>query len=908
VSERDFSPNWGWRKVRVRSRKMLATMLLLLFALAILSPVIPVGATVGGEISIVEHYADIVAPGGAIWVDAYGLTATGGTVYFYLSKDRDSEIYSGDVYVTSMDKEDVVGELVTLGVPSNVTTNETYYVKVTDLKKTGAVAVVSDETFRVPAEWPTVTTDPTEDVVGTEPTIEGKKAEDYWEFEFYWDEYKDAADYSGTVDEDGEFKVEDFAIPHGFEGSHKIMMLYYDEDGETLSTSVEFKIKPVVGTDVLSIAAEERAVFTIMGTGFPEGTVDEDIIELVLLDFNTGNTIDTWDTTHDEVDVSDEEGTEGDLEVEVVVHDVEIGIATLKIKLDGKMRWFGRVLYVSEPTAVDDFTTITHGKVSATEGIVGDEVTFSFINLPASAEIAVEWVGIGFLSEVALGTADDNGAWEGTCVVGDLDGDGEVTIDPEDIEASEGIPGGECSVIAVVTADGKTRAKEIVKFKILPEFKVWNLEDDKELEEAQVTDELGLRGTGFPIDSTVTTSFFGTEKVDCEDFETENKGVFLIDQDEDGEDLKLPHVSGGGKSVAVTVEGEDSEGEKIEAKSSLVVNPKLLEEDLDEDEDGEIDWEVGVLDPEGEWVDFIELPTMFPGNPLKVVGFGYLAGEAVTVKVLDADGELIGTATITSGEKGDSRGDLELVVKLPVLKALYPRGEPDVDIKVAGATGTNEASIEGLDIDAANDEKAMLFFGLEDDGDLDTEVNVGDSVKVVGVGFRTRSLTLKVDETDYEVGTVSAPYGAFETTITIPEMEGHKDGAEHTLIVDETYTEATFKVYPKIVLEAHTCRSITVKGTGFKDGTDVEIVWVGIAEEETLEIVSGEDVENGSFDVEINVHKAAAGYYKVKAVVEEEEWASATFERPTLPGFGMDPQPPVSLRVVKLENVRDHET
>jgi len=878
----------------MQSKKLLATTLMLMFALAILSPVIPVGATVSGSIHIVEHKADIVAPGGAVQVDATGMTATGATIYFYLSKGKSGEIEAEDIYVTSMDKEDVEAEPVTIWVRSTIAKNETYYVKATDVKGTGKGCVASSESFDVPLEWPTVTTDPTEDVVGEEPTIEGKEAEDYVEFEFYWDEY-DTAGYSGTVDEDGEFKVEDYAIPHGFEGSHKIIVLYSDEDGDTLSTSVDFTIKPDVEIDVLSITAEETQSFTIAGTGFPEGTVAEDVIELVLEDFKTGSTIETWDTTHDEEDVSDVEGSEGDLDVDVTVHDVEIGIATLKIKVDGKTRTFEDVLYVSDPTDVADFTTITHLKASVKEGVIGDEVTFSFINLPAGATIKVSW-GLEPLPTIELDPADENGAAEGTYVVGDLDGDDEVLIDPEDIEASEGIPGGEYSVNAIATADGKSRTKEIGKFEVLPEFKVWNLEDDEELEEAQVTDELGLRGTGFPIDSTVTTSFFGTEKVDCEDFETENKGVFLVDQDEDEEPLKLPHISGGGKSITVTVEGEDSEGEKIEAKGSLIVNPKLLEEDLDEDEDGEIDWEVGVLEPDGTWTEFADASdaaTLFPGNPIKIVGFGYLGAEAVSVKVLDADGDLIATATITSGEKADSSGDLELVAKLPVVKALYPMGKVEVDIEVSGATTTNEDAIEDLDIAKVTledeDLLAKLFFGLEADGDLDTEVNVGDSVSIVGVGFRTKSLTLIVDQTDEEVADVSAPLGAFEKTITIPEMEGSWDpeeeiGKEYTLVVDETGTEAVFTVVPKITLdpsEAYEAESVTVKGKGFEDGKDVDIIWVGVAEEETLETVSGDDITDGSFQVTVDVPKAVAQSYRIKAVVtivgEEQEWADATF-------------------------------
>ena len=60
--------------------------------------------------------------------------------------------------------------------------------------------------------------------------------------------------------------------------------------------------------DGLSIEADELdQVFTIHGTGFPEGTVAEDSITLTLKNFMTGATIDNYETRHDEVDVDDAE-------------------------------------------------------------------------------------------------------------------------------------------------------------------------------------------------------------------------------------------------------------------------------------------------------------------------------------------------------------------------------------------------------------------------------------------------------------------------------------------------------------------------------------------------------------------------------------------------------------------------
>ncbi|MFQ6095562.1 MAG: hypothetical protein ACE5NN_05415, partial [Candidatus Bathyarchaeia archaeon] len=644
----------------------------------------------------------------------------GGTVYFYLSTNDDPEVSSGDVYFDSIKKSDWEDAfwLCTVWVPSTIK-NETYYVKAADLKRIGATPVaVSTETVEVPEEYPTVTIDPTEGNVDDEPTFEGEGADDYdgGDVTIGWEEYGSALYWvtSAGVIADGEFEV-DGLIPHDFEGTHKIVVMLTDTAGDTLGTGVEFKIEPAMAflpgdlPQEFSIEAEQvlDQTFTVRGTGFPEGTVDADTILLVIKDFKTGTTIDTYDTTHLEVDVSDVLGSEGDLLVDCTLSYVEAGVADLRITVDGKTRIFEDVFYASEPTAVADFTTIKYSKVSEAAGYIEDEVDIEFINLPANADITIEWVGETVTKTAAIGMADGFGAWKGTYVVGDLNGDGIVDL-------TEGIPGGAYSVRASVTADTTTREKNIATFEVLSQFEVWKPLDDEVLEEAEVGDdvdgtgdELRLRGTGFPADALIKKVYFAGEEVDCEDYTVLDTGLFLIEDDEDLNDLDVPHISGGGKSITVRIEGEDAEGEALAAETTLIVNPRVLVAD-------EGDWEVGVLETDGSWDDFDAAPVIFPGNPVKIVGFGFKADESVTAKLYDADDDLIGTCTITSGGRADDDGDLELVCKIPVLKALYPGGEDDVYIQVAGSTTPNKDKIEHLDIAASDDDLAKIFFGLED--------------------------------------------------------------------------------------------------------------------------------------------------------------------------------------------------
>ncbi|MBS7631476.1 hypothetical protein KEJ47_07895 [Candidatus Bathyarchaeota archaeon] len=836
----------------MENRKILALGIVLLFAFSILGVALPVYATVSGSIDLVRP--TLVAPGGPIELDCLsgGFSATGGTVYFYYSKNDDPEISDGDVYFASVKTADL-DDSVTVFLPSTIDVYDEYYIKATDLKRVEATAVVADDSFEVPETYPEISIDPSSGNVGDYPEISGEDADDYVTAYVFWKTYDSAYTESETI-VGGEFTEEDFEIPNAFEGTYKIIVLL--EDGDTFATYVEFSVEPAIELTLpatYSIEADELDQYIdVVGTGFPEGTIAEDSITVVVKNFKTGATIETYESLHGEVEVG--ETDDGYFEIiDLELDALEAGVATLRIPVDGSTKTFEDVFYVSSPTAEADFTAITHYKVSPTEGYIGDDVTFAFINLPALATVDIDFVGETVTHDVVTGElSDDYGALEYTW---------------EDISD---LPGETYTVRAFVTIGATTREKNIGTYTVKPSFEVQDGTGD-ELTEGSVGDEVVLVGNGFPADATISTAYFGTEEVGLTEADTGATGTFEIDLDENGDPLVIPHISGGGKSVTVKVEGEDPDGETVTAETSIIINPILVMAETG-------DWDPGVLEPDGSWTDYDDAD-IFPGNPICIVGWGFLAGEAVTVKLYDEDDKLIGSATILSGEKADSDGDLELIAQLPVFKALS--GKDNVYLTVAGATSTNKADSEAFDIAAPDDVFAKLFFGLEADGDLDTDVYVGDNVKVIGCGFETKSLTLHEVVTGADLKSVSATNGYFETNLTIPEMEGDPDGEEYELEVEGLATGSVyFYVYPLISItpaSGFPGDSFTVKGTGFSDGDDVDIVWVGVAEEEVLDTVDGDDVEDGSFSITLEVPTAVAMAYKIRAEVGGDVWETASF-------------------------------
>jgi hypothetical protein len=818
------------------TKRFTAIFIILMFAGNLLSILPLANATVEGALTIVAP--DKVAAGGPVQVDATGMTATGGTIYFYLSLNDDPEISSGDIYFASAKTEDAIVDIQTLFITASVSAGD-YYVKGVDIKGVGRACVVSDNTIEIIDEgMPTVEIDDTTGHVGDAPEITISDAGDWDAVTVTWKTFEGYAGNSPYALVDGEVTVDDWEVPDAYKGTYKILVFFDGDD--TYATYLEFSITPDLTSDFLSIPADEIGTeFTITGTGFPEGTVDANSITLLLKNFMTGSTIDNYETIHDETDIGDGDVlAEGQLVVDVMVDAVEAGVLDITIPVDSTSTTFAAAFYSSAPN--DDFTTITHYKISGVSGQNEDDVTFSFINLPADAAITINWIGSTVTVNVVAGASDANGAFKDTWEIVDL-------------------PGGEYSVRASVDNGVVVRERTIATFTVLPKFTV--AEDD-----AVVGAGIDLEGSGFPADAVLdTVKIGGADGIDI-DVNVAATGYFLL------EDVIVPEVSGGGLAVTVKVSGEDADGVAISAQDTVIIKSQMI---LDDSSALEFDGE-----DYSQWVLFGDGPLVFPGHVLKLIGNGYLAGETLTVNLYDDADKLVGAAVVGDGGKADADGNVELVAWLPNAKVLYPAGKLDCYLKVAGSTATNKDNTDPFDINASDDGLAFILNGIANDGDADTDVKVGETLRVVGFGFRTKTLTLTANGDD--IKTVSSVNGYFDTSFTIPELQGWWDGGEHYDVeVDiEAAPYAGFDVFPMVVLSPVTGfvdSKFTVSGTGFEDDVDYDISWVGIIGDEVLDTVDGADVVDGSFAIEVTVPAVVPQAYKVEVVDGDDVWKSAVY-------------------------------
>ncbi|MCX6648587.1 MAG: hypothetical protein NTV61_04270 [Candidatus Bathyarchaeota archaeon] len=835
------------------SRLITTTILVALFLGSTLS-VLPIGhAATSGTLAWVKP--DLVAPGGPIELDASGLSAGGASVYFYLSDNGDSETTTGDIYAGKVATADL-DVSITIWVPSATPAGD-YYIKATDIQGTGKSAVVTGDTVEVVTEYPSVTinADDTPGNFGDYPEIAIKSAGDYDAATIYWDAFSDDGFVAlGDVIASGKYTInadtDDWAVPDGYKGDHKVII--YLEGADSFATYVTFTMEP--SADFVSIAAYSIAadaanqVITITGHGFPKGTIDKDTGVVVTSKSFAGSNL--WEDTAivaADVDVGDgDPDAKGYFTLDARVDGVDAGTLSVEIKVDSTSNAFDDVLLSSK--ASTDFTQIKDAKLTKTEAINGKTLGIWMINLPASENVLVEMIGTDTTADLTVGTSDENGAFK---------------------EAPEldGWPGDTYQVRATVGA----RTKIIGTFKILPDFEVQDEFGDA-LDATTVETLYQLSGTGFPVNAELDYVYWGTKKIAI-NFVVDVDGLVMVIENADGDPLAVPHVSGGGKAVAVKMTGTDVNLDKaIEATSSVVIDPFLLAAD-------DADNDVGFLDTTADpvWTDFDAAPLVFPGHPVKIVGFGYLADETVTVKLYDGNDKLLGTATITSGGKTGSDGDLTLVCWLPAVKAMKLSVE-DAYLTVAGS-GDNTADSETFTTTAIADDDStgMLIFGIEDDGDIDTSVKVDDVQNVAGVGFWSTSVDLRIGEDKQK--SVSVTYGYFKTTMTIPELEGSLVGTEYTFDSNKAAaSEMTFIVKPKIVaspVKGYADSNFVITGKGFTDGEDVSLVWSGTDEE--LDAVDGADIDTGTFTMTLTVPAAVAQAYKISAIVTDETWASTTY-------------------------------
>jgi hypothetical protein len=820
--------------------------------------VLPIGHAAMTGTLILER-PDLVAPGGPIELDTSGLDDAGPIIHFYLSENGDSEITTGDIYAGNVAKADL-GDSTTIWVPSAAPAGE-YYIKATDIKGTGKPARVAGDTVEVVTEFPSVTinADDTPGEFGDYPEIAVKSAGDYDTVTVYFGAFSsDPSDAFDLVS--GKYTInkgdaEVWSVPDAYKGDHKIIAFL--EGDKTFATYVTFTMEPSAGftsaSGAYSITADAAdQIITITGHGFPKGTIDKDVGVSVTSKTFTGTTL--WEDTailEDDVDV-DETDAKGSFELEARVDGVNAGTLSVAIKVDGTTQSFTDKLLSSKEQ--DPFASIKETKLTKTEAVNGKTLGVWMINLPADTAVLVEMIGTDTTAELITDGTDANGAFKKAPTL-------------------ENWPGDTYQVRATVGA----RTKIIGTFKILPDFEVQDLDTPAgELTESTVGTGYQLIGTGFPVNAELDYVYWGTKKVAI-DIVVDVDGLVTVTVNDDGDDLTVPHVSGGGKAVAVKITGTDTNLDKaIEATSSVVINPSLLEED-DDDND------VGFLDTTADpvWTDFTAAADdtlIFPGHPVKIAGYGWLADETVTVKLYDGNDKLLGSATVTSGGKAGSNGDLTLVCWLPAAKAMKLSVE-DAYLTIAGSGDNTEDSIAFTTTAIEDDDSTgMLIFGIEADGDLDLSVKVDDVQTVAGVGFWSTSVDLRID--DAKQKSVTATYGYFKTTMTIPELEGSKDGIDYRFDSNKAdASEMVFVVKPKIVaspVKGYPDSDFVITGKGFTDGEEVSLVWSGTDEE--LDAVDGDDIDTGTFTMTLTVPTAVAQAYKVSAIVfDDETWASTTY-------------------------------
>jgi hypothetical protein len=250
------------------------------------------------------------------------------------------------------------------------------------------------------------------------------------------------------------------------------------------------------------------------------------------------------------------------------------------------------------------------------------------------------------------------------------------------------------------------------------------------------------------------------------------------------------------------------------------------------------------------------------GDPLKILGTGFLAGETVTVK--------FGTnaATITSGGVPTAVGALDLRILVPEIAA------GTYKINVTGTTVKNTATYATSFTINALGTTPSIVINLSAKGVMGPVEGqapsgyVGDSITVKGTGFLAgEAVTAVTYDGTAVVSTPVAPfianvYGVFTATFTVPlSVRGN-----HLIDVTATSNPSprTYDIASKITLNplsATVNGTVKVSGSGYATGeTPVDLNWDSLI---TLKTVTAD--AKGNFTTTITVPGASAGLHVLVA-------------------------------------------
>jgi archaellum component FlaC/uncharacterized coiled-coil protein SlyX len=254
-----------------------------------------------------------------------------------------------------------------------------------------------------------------------------------------------------------------------------------------------------------------------------------------------------------------------------------------------------------------------------------------------------------------------------------------------------------------------------------------------------------------------------------------------------------------------------------------------------------------------------------PGDPLKIVGTGFLAGEAVTVS--------FGTtsAPTTYGGIPSATGALDIRVTIP--ETLSGLSDATYTVSAAGSTSGNKGSMGGFVVKALG-ATPKIFLNLNPTGIMGSVAGqpvsgyVGDAINVMGTGFVAGELVTAVTWDGATAATTPTPpfiatvRGKFTADFIVPAS------TRGTHVVDITATSnpagVNFDVASKIVLNpsaAPVNNTVTVSGTGYANGeTGIALNW-----DQLITLTTATASGTGSFTETFTVPGSAPGLHILEA-------------------------------------------
>ncbi len=243
------------------------------------------------------------------------------------------------------------------------------------------------------------------------------------------------------------------------------------------------------------------------------------------------------------------------------------------------------------------------------------------------------------------------------------------------------------------------------------------------------------------------------------------------------------------------------------------------------------------------------------GEEISITGNGFAGSSLITIKLNSVS--LPTPSTVT-----DSNGSFTITITLPVS---ITKGNYSI---TATDTMGNENST-GLTI------KQSISI------DKETGI-VNDSITVNGASFDA-SVTVSIYfNNSILISVQTDSYGAFETTLCVPELAQGKYVIKAT-DVNQNEAILLFTIMPDITISTDSQKvgeTIDVRGNGFAALSDITIFF------DSLNMTTFKSSANGTFVAEITVPPTPFGEHLIKAVDEDENEISASFN--VIPDISID--------------------